>query len=402
MLQEHLAYKRKFVLLAIIYFGFVSLGLPDNVLGVIWPEMRETFALPIEKAGIMVAVVSVFSVITSFASGWILRRTGTGAVLAICGFLTGAALLGHGLAVSWPMLLAMTIPLGFGQGAVDAALNGYVSKHYTSRHMNWLHCCWGIGATFGPFLMASLLDNEISWRTGYLTLAGIQLALATLFLWSLKLWERPSHTPEEKPDTPTSFGAKARLLTRRSLAGCAFFFFYTGLEVCIGLWGASFLIEEHDMHPASAGFLISLYWCALTLGRFLIGLFSDRIGNTRILRGALALAFSGCLLLAFARDGKLFFFCFALIGLSLAPLYPGMMHETPVRYGPQNTQTLIGFQVGIAFLGVAVVPFLAGQLAGFFSLAILPYALLFLCTLLAITHEISLGTLFKKRQYPAP
>lgn len=380
------------LLLIIIYLAFISLGIPDNILGVAWPEMRLSFDKPIEAAGILLTLTTVCSVVSSFSNGFFIRKLGTGLLLLISVSLTAMAMLGYSLSPVWLVMLLFTVPLGLGQGAVDSSLNSYVAQHYSSRHMNWLHCCWGIGGTGGPMLIAWVLLSGLSWRTGYLLVAIIQLVLTMVFAASLKLWQ--------KGDSPQSEPLQAKQSVTNTwglseLSGCLFYFFYTGVEASIGLWCASFLMEAKGLAIGVAGLWTSLYWASLTLGRIISGLISNSLGNVRMIRLGLAGAFTAGVMLTVLQAPYLILGALLLMGFSLAPLYPSMMHDTPRRRGAQRAASLIGFQVGSAFIGVAAIPVLFGWLAARASFEILGPVALFLIIGLIAAHEISLKNIVK-------
>jgi fucose permease len=283
------------ILLIVIYLAFISLGLPDGVFGVAWPSMRREFAIPLQAAGMVGIILMFCSSISSFASGTILRRFGTGRVVLISGLMTGFALLGYAMTPSFFWLVIAALPLGFGQGAVDSGLNHYVANNYSSRHMNWLHCFWGVGATLGPLIMTRTLAANHSWRFGYVYIAIIQLTLALIFLTSLKLWKKDQTTDEKPGQKPrrTKFGFK----TSGPWLGMALFFIYAGVEYMIGLWACSMLVESRQIAKATAGLWVSYFYGALMFGRFATGLIVNKLGNRVLVRIGLAIAVVGTTLL---------------------------------------------------------------------------------------------------------
>jgi fucose permease len=364
------------ILLAIIYLAFISLGLPDSVLGVAWPAMRVDLAKPLEAAGIIAITLTSCSAAASFLSGPIVKKWGAGKVTLASCTLTGLGLSGYALSPSFGWVILSALPLGFGQGAVDSALNGYVAKHYASRHMNWLHASWGIGATLGPAIMTRFIAGE-GWREGYRTLSVIQLSLAVLFLLTLTLWGKKEEgqsgkDAEGKYDT-NKYG-KRRIHGFNRIEGwiqIALYTFYAATEFTVGLWANSMLIESRGIEKERAGLWIALYYGGITVGRFLTGLAASRLGNRLLVRIGLGTAFAGALLLAFCRHPELSLAGLILIGIGLAPIYPCMMHETPERFDRHTYQTLIGFQVGAACLGGSFIPGLVGVVASRTSLEII-------------------------------
>ena len=360
------------ILLVIIYIGFVSLGLPDTVLGVAWDYMRVDFGEPIYYAGFLTMLLTLCSAVSSFMSGAVLRRVGTGRLLMICGYLTGFSLLGYALSpVFWGLLL-LTVPLGFGQGAVDTGMNFYVAKHYSSRDMSWLHCCWGIGASAGPTVVTLVIAAGWSWRWSYGLIASVQIVLATLFLAALGLWRESGGTAA---GTVEGLAAAGETVTRDVRFWCCtlIFWAYTGIEVSIGLWSYTLLTTLRQVPAEAAGYWVAGYWGALTAGRFLLGIFADRIGNRRLIRCSTAGAMLAGILLAVPGGRWLALAALLLAGFSLASLYPCMMHEAPRRFNDATAGILTGYQGGAGALGIAMIPPLVGYIAARTTFGILPY-----------------------------
>lgn len=391
---------RQRLLLVVLYLSFISLGLPDTILGTVWPQMRHDFGKTLEYAGVLISMTTVISAIASFGSGFVTRKFSTWAIITGCGFMTAMAMFGYAFSTAWLMLLFFTVFFGIGQGAVDTAVNSWMSRHYSSRHMNWVHCCWGIGATGGPFIITTVFSMDASWRAGYLAIGIIQLVLAMIFLLSKRLWDAtPSqHDSRQESATPgpaINEGDEIPELTpssRRmaSVSGMLFYFFYSGVEIVVGLWGASWLIERYRITPASAAMIITLYWGALTAGRFLVGIFSEKFTNRSLIRGGIALIFFGTGMIALDMGCLASEVSLVLIGLGAAPLYPTMMHDTPRRVGFAFSERLTGFQVGSALAGATVIPPLVGIVAQHASLAVFAPALFLFCLLVLAAHEISL------------
>lgn len=381
---------RRRQLLVILYFGFVSLGLPDTVLGVAWPQMRLTFDAPLETAGLLISLTTIISFFASLSTGWVMKRWNAGMVLTVCAFTTAAAMLGYGLAPGIIFVTVSTALFGIGQGAVDTAVNAFVARHYSSRQMNWIHGCWGLGATSGPLIFTGVFALGAAWRAGYLAIFCIQFCLGLFFLSRLKLWPNEKSGGEEASSNAAAenFEARNRLAPA---AGVAFYFFYPGLEVVTGLWGASYLISVLNCEPATAGAAIAMYWGSLTVGRFLIGIISNKLSSRAIIRGGLGAVLIGIALIFSAATPFAFFAALAFIGLGLAPLYPTMMHETPKRVGHKRLELVTGFQVGAALAGMVIIPALVGFLAVrlSLSLAILPWTLLIFALLIIAAHEVS-------------
>lgn len=370
---------RNALLLLIVYLGFISLGIPDNILGIAWEPMHHEFGQPLAYAGFVTILLTVCSAVSAFLSGAILRRFGTGKLLMFCGFLTSAGLLGYALAPYFGVFLVFSLLLGFGQGAVDTGMNYYVAEHYSSRHMSWLHCCWGIGATLGPWLITTILVHPgVSWRWGYFLLFGIQLALALLFLSTLRLWQTPDSLPDatskgsSMPLTTSSIADKSHVCYSWRFFSCpVMFMLYCGAEASMGLWGFQFLTRCHNFSLEAAGFSVALYWGMLTAGRFLIGIFANRLGNFLQIRlsliggcigaGLLCIPWAPCALVGLA-----------LLGFAFAPFYPAMMHAAPERFDSATAAAVIGYQGGAGMLGGAGLPAALGLFAEYTTFAVLP------------------------------
>ncbi len=377
-------------LLGVIYVAFVSLGLPDSVLGVAWPTMRVTLGQSIETAGLITLVLTVCSAASSFASGAVLKRLGTGPVVALSGLLTGLALLGFSFAPSLGFLLGMAIPLGLGAGSVDAGLNHFVARHYSSRHMNWLHGCWGIGATLGPVIMGSALAKPTGWTHGYQRISFIQLGLALVFLLTLPLWKRQVAATDKDSHEVQPSARKPRNPIAPWLAPLLYLI-YVAVEGGTGLWTASILVDERHLDAFSAGLWMSCFFGSIMTGRFATGLIAERIGNRRLVRYGLVIAMVGASLFCFADlPRSLTLGALMLLGLGCAPIYPSLMHETARRFDADTARQVVGRQVGFAYLGAAAVPAAMGVLAAAIGLsAIMPTMVLALVLLLVLSETLN-------------
>lgn len=353
------------LLLPVIYLGYISLGLPDGTLGVAWPQAHASLDAKIGMAGPLLLFVTLLAAISGFSSGRVIRRFSTGRVVLISCVLTASGLLLISQAPSFAWLLLAALPLGFGAGAVDAGLNGYVARHYTGRHMNWLHACWGIGATCGPLVMAAALRQPDGWRLGYQVLGSTQLGLALMFLLTLQLW---SLVPERTVAASAENVPESRrpTLGANSSAGwlsAGIFALYVAIEGTAGLWASSILVESRGLDPSVAGLCTSAYYGSITTGRIAVGFVVDRWGNRRLIALGTALAVVGAGLFAVANSPALAAISLVLLGLGFAPVYPCMMHEVPRRFAPAAVQTVIGRQSGASYIGGALLPAIAGYLA---------------------------------------
>jgi fucose permease len=347
------------LLLIIIYLSFISLGLPDSLLGSAWPAMYTPLNVPLHYAGFISMIIAGGTVISSVFSEKIIRRFGTGIVTAVSVLLTAAALMGISLSSSFFYLCLFAVPLGLGAGSVDAALNNYVALHYKARHMSWLHCFWGIGASIGPIIMSSFLIRQNSWNLGYRTIGIIQICLVFLLFISLSLWEKNKKT-ESSPRNAIKFSKLFR--TAGVKEALTAFFCYCSIETVAGLWGASFLVMEKGIPAETAARWIALYYIGITFGRFISGFVTMKLNNRQMIRlGQIIIACGvAVLLLPFENSLLPGFF---LIGLGCAPIYPSLLHETPKNFGEEYSQAMMGIQMGSAYIGTTLMPPIFGWFA---------------------------------------
>jgi fucose permease len=385
------------LLLAVVYAAFVSLGLPDGAMGVAWPAMRATLGQPLEALGLVSLIGTVGSALSGFASGRVLARLGTPKVVLISGLLTGGALVGYALAPSYAFVLALALPLGFGAGSVDAGLNHYAAERWSSRHMNWLHASWGVGATLGPLVMTAAIaagTGGQGWRTGYLAIGGTQLALAAVFLFTLGLWDKaPALGKSDEggggPGAARRYAPGTRGGRWALFLAPASYALYAGCEFGVGSWAASVMRDGRGFDAATAGSIVALYYGAITAGRVASGLFADRLGNRLMARAGLATAALGVALFSLPLGPVAAAAGLAIAGLGYAPVYPCLMHETPRRFDPETTRKVVGRQVASAYLGGMVLPPALGLAAAWLGTAavgpgVLVYIALMLVVVLAL------------------
>ncbi|WP_269540068.1 MFS transporter [Cerasicoccus fimbriatus] len=366
-------------LLILIYIAFISLGLPDAVLGAGWPAMQSEFGVAYGLAGLVHMITAGGTIISSMLAGTMLTRFGTGKVTACSVGLTAVALLGFSLSPSFWWLPLAAVPLGLGAGAVDAGLNAFVAANYESRHMSWLHCFWGVGALSGPLILSSSLLAGHTWRFGYLSIAVLQFVLVGVLLATLRLWGMVGSG--EEPDEPTNGDSSARsflypLRLKGAKSALVTFLLYCGIESTMGLWGGSFLFKIKGCDPASAARWVSLFFASITLGRFLTGFVTIRFSNDALIRAGCLTVLVGIALMLLPLPLPFALAGFALIGLGCAPIFPCMLHETPARFGKSNAQMLMGVQMAVAYVGATFLPPLFGFLAASTTLAMLPALLL--------------------------
>lgn len=394
------------ILLLIIYLAFISLGLPDSLLGAAWPVMQPDFGAPLETAGLLFMMIAGGTIVSSLASGKILGRFGTGKVTAVSGLMTASALLGFYFAPSLIWLIVFTVPLGLGAGAIDTGLNNYVASHYKAHHMSWLHCFWGVGATMSPVIMAAMISGESSWRNGYLVIAGIQFALVVILFFSLPLWNRLAATHSSSPeknleDSREDVSGKGTeqikpLRIKGVNLALLSFLFYCGVESTLGLWGSSFLVNVKELPADVAARWVSLYYGGITVGRFVTGFITFRVSNHALIRTGQITALAGAILLFLPLPAVFSLAGFILIGLGLAPIFPCMLHETPRRFGKEHSQSIMGYQMAVAYTGSTFLPPLFGVLAAQSTTGILPYCLVIFGAIMLFSTE-RLNNIMKKK-----
>ncbi|WP_422656869.1 MFS transporter [Paenibacillus sp. EC2-1] len=366
--------------LIIIYLAFISLGLPDSLLGAAWPVMQADFGAPFGVAGVMSIIIALGTIVSSLASGTLMKRVGTGQITLVSCMLTALALLGFYYAPSIIWLMVLALPLGLGAGSVDAALNNYVAVHFKAHHMSWLHCFWGVGATLGPIIMAGFIREDNLWRSGYLTVALIQLALVVLLFITLPLWRCMEKVQGQKAidepgisDHPHDVNSSEQPLRMKGVKLTLMtFLFYSGAEATVGLWGSSFLVSIKDLPAGVAAQWISMYYGGITVGRFITGFVTLKVSNRVLIRSGLLIALVGGLLLILPVPTLFSLIGFMLIGLGFAPIYPCMLHDTPARFGKVQTQKLMGYQMAVAYTGTTILPSMLGWIAAETTIAILP------------------------------
>jgi fucose permease len=390
--------------LVIIYLAFISLGLPDSLLGVAWPVMQLEYRAPLETAGLLFMTIAGGTIISSLVSGTVLKRFGTGNVTFVSVLMTAGALLGFHFAPSLVWLILCAISLGLGAGSVDAGLNNYVATHYKAHHMSWLHCFWGVGATLGPIIMAQFISGQNAWRHGYLAIAGIQFALVVILFFTLPLWDRVAKnskvTLSEEPVESKSEGAKIvkPLQIRGVKLALISFFFYCGVEATMGLWGSSFLVNVKELPVAVAAQWVSLYYAGITIGRFFTGFITLKVSSRTLIRVGQITALAGALLLFLPLLSSFSLLGFIMIGLGLAPIFPCMLHETPARFGNKNSQTIMGYQMAVAYTGSTFLPPLLGYMASHSTIGIFPFYIVVFVTAMLLGSE-KLNILMNKKHF---
>lgn len=384
------------LLLVIIYLAFISLGLPDSLLGSAWPSMYKVLGVPISYAGIVSMIIAIGTIISSLFSDRLTRRFGTGLVTTVSVAMTALALFGFSISNSFWLLCLWAIPYGLGAGCVDAALNNYVALHYASRHMSWLHCMWGIGASTGPYIMGFALTSGFSWHTGYFSIFIIQIILTFLLIFSLPLWKEKTHKFSEHSDDKTaSLSLPAVLKLPGAKEAMITFFCYCALEATTGLWASSYLVLHNGINAKTAATYASLFYVGITIGRGINGFVSLKLSDTQMTRLGQAIIVCGIAILLIPKFSIV---GLILIGLGCAPIYPCMLHATPANFGEDKSQAIMGVQMACAYVGTCLIPPLFGMVANYIHIALFPIFLLFIIALMIFMHIRLIQKIAKERR----
>lgn len=383
------------LLLAIIYLAFISLGLPDSLLGSAWPTMYIQFDVPISYAGIISMIIAGGTIISSLQSDRLTKWLGTGKVTAISVAATAVALFGFSFSHSFWALCLWAIPYGLGAGSVDASLNNYVALHYKSRHMSWLHCMWGVGATTGPYIMGIALSAGHGWNMGYRYIGIIQVILTSVLIFSLPLWKgRTEETEVEELQTDPAENGKKVLSVReilkisgaREVMLC--FFCYCALEQTTGLWASSYLSLHKGIPAETAAAFASLFFIGITVGRAISGFVTMKLNDIQMIRLGQGIIVAGIVAMILPGSNILAMAGLVLIGLGCAPIYPCVIHSTPAHFGADKSQAIIGVQMAFAYIGTMLMPPLFGMIARGISVALLPFYLFAILVVMIIMHEL--------------
>ena len=373
------------LLLVVIYLSFISLGLPDSLLGAAWPTMQPLLGVPISYAGYISMIISCGTVISSLFSDKLLRRFGTGVLVAGSVLLTAVALFGFSVSAQFWMLCLFAVPYGLGAGAVDAALNHYVAVHYASRHMSWLHCFWGVGCAVSPYIMSFYLNRNADWQGGYRAISVLQIGLTVILFLSLPLWKKTDAAEQEA----SAAGMKLRdyLRERGVLQAMTTFFCYCALESTAGLWASSYLVQERGVPAQTAAKFAAMFYIGITAGRFICGFLTDRFGDRKMIRYGLCGIAAGVALVLLPLPKMIAPAGLVLIGFGCAPVYPCQIHATPELFGKEQAQRLIGLQMASAYIGTTLMPPLFGVIADHAGLGMFPVFLAFFLAALALMTE---------------
>ncbi len=377
------------LLLAVIYVSFISLGLPDSLLGSAWPTMYPQLGVPVSYSGIIFMIISIGTILSSLQSDRLTRCLGTGKVTAISVAMTAIALFGFSISHAFWQLCLWAIPYGLGAGSVDASLNNYVALHYESKHMSWLHCMWGVGAASGPYIMGAVITGGGTWNGGYRCIAIIQVVLTAVLLVSLPLWKgRPqvkdaSGTVVEAE--PLSVKEVLKVSGVKNVLIC--FFCYCALEQTTGLWASSYLTLYKGVPAETAASFASMFFIGITIGRALNGFLAMKLNDVQMVRVGQILIACGVAVMSLPLGASVSLVGFVMIGLGCAPVYPCLIHATPAHFGADKSQAIIGIQMACAYVGTSLMPPLFGLIAEHITVSLLPVYLVIILALMIVMHE---------------
>ena len=373
-------------LLGIIYLSFISLGLPDALLGAAWPNIYPEFQVPVSYAGAISMIIAFGTIISSLQSDRLTRKFGTGMVTAVSVGITAFALWGFSISHSFILLCLWAIPYGLGAGSVDASLNNYVALHYASKHMSWLHCMWGIGATLGPYIMGAALTGGATWNAGYRIISVLQIVLTTVLVFSLPKWEK-QNTLSDETTTGKALSLKEILAIPGAKAIMVCFFCYCAVEQTTMLWASSYLNLAKGIDAKTAASFAGMFCIGITVGRGINGFIAMKLKDRQMIRMGQAIILTGIIVMILPFGQVVSLIGFSLIGLGCAPVYPCIIHSTPEHFGAERSQAIIGIQMVSAYIGTCLMPPLFGLIANHISVRLLPLYLLVLLALMIYMHE---------------
>ena len=379
------------LLLAVIYLAFISLGLPDSLLGSVWPTMYQEFNVPVSYAGAIFMIISAGTIFSSLQSDRLTKSFGTGKVTAFSVLMTAIALWGFSISSSYWMLISWAIPYGLGAGSVDASLNNYVALHYKSHHMSWLHCMWGIGASIGPYIMSFALVNGQTWNMGYLYISLIQVALTVIIMLSLPLWKKPFIINDiQEVDVGNE---KNKALTLKEIVNIPgakqvmiMFFCYCALEQTAGLCASSYLVLQHGFDLEVATSYGSLFFIGITVGRAISGFITMKLKDKEMIYLGQGIILIGIIIMCLPLGHQVSLIGLVTIGLGCAPIYPCIIHSTPTNFGKNKSQAVIGVQMASAYVGNLLMPPLFGIIANHISVIVFPIYLLLILIIMVVMH----------------
>lgn len=375
------------ILLIVIYIAFISLGLPDAILGSAWPSMYGQLNVPVSYAGIISMIIAGGTIVSSLFSEKLIRKLGTAVVTIISVAMTAAALLAFSFSHSFWQLCLWAIPYGLGAGSVDVALNNFVALHYKARHMSWLHSFWGVGATTGPYIMGLFLTNGFRWNSGYQAIGIIQTTLVICLIISLPLWKVKQESNGKEEQEVKSFSLRETIKLPGAKAILTAFFCYCALESTTGLWASSYMVLHKGINAETSAKWASLFYLGITIGRFISGFITDKLGGKYMVRIGQCTAGLGTLLLLIPMGDIITLIGLILVGLGCAPIYPSLLHETPNNFGADKSQSIMGMQMACAYVGTTFMSPVFGFIAEHISIRLYPIYLMFFLILMFIMVE---------------
>lgn len=387
------------LLLVLIYICFISLGLPDSLLGSAWPVLHAEICVPVSYAGIISATITAGTILSSLFSDKLLHKFGAGAVTAVSVTTTALCLFGFSISSQFWMLILWAIPFGLGAGGVDAILNNYVALHYKAQHMSWLHCMWGVGASISPYIMSFALVKLESWNGGYLIVSIIQAVLCAIIFISIPLWKKGSADNDDasKQVESKALSFKEIFAIKGAIPCFLMFFCYCAMEVTASLWASTYLVEIWDFLPETAAGYASMFYIGVTLGRLINGFLAMRLGDKTLIRMGTSIIAVGIALMLVQFHYVLALVGFIVIGLGCAPIYPCIIHMTPDVFGKDKSQAMIGVQMAFAYVGILAMPPLFGIVAENISISLLPIFLLVFIAIMFAMHELTLKSAAKNK-----
>ena len=381
------------LLLAVIYLAFISLGLPDSLLGSAWPSMYQSMGSTISGAGTLAMLISACTIISSLLADRMIHKFGTHAVTTVSVGMTATALFGFASCTSYLQLALWCIPYGLGAGAVDSALNNFVALHYSSRHMSWLHCMWGVGASLGPWIMGLCLSSGRGWPSGYRFIGILQIILTLILILSMPLWKQKMEAQETDTEHKVLSLTEAISLPKAKAIMTAFLC-YCGLEMTAGLWAASWLVSEKGVSPETAASFAAFFYVGITVGRAVSGFISEHFGDQKMIRLGEGIILTGIIMLIISGNSPLSKTGLIVIGLGCAPVYPSIIHSTPARFGKEHSQSLVGIQMASAYIGSTFAPKVFAVLSDFTGMWFYPFYLCIFVVLMTLMTEHAKGEQF--------
>lgn len=392
------------LLIAVIYLAFISLGLPDSLLGAAWPVMHAELGASVSWAGIVTVIISVCTILSALMTDKLVAKAGTPVVTAVSVLLTAAAMLAFCFAAEFWQLCLFAVPYGLGAGAIDTALNDYVAKHLSSRHMSWLHCCWGIGATVGPYVMGYCLTGAHGWHGGYFIISMMQFALTLVMFLSVPLWKNKNAAASEQSEKRSLPLKQTFALKGAAFAFCAGLFYFSIEQLPI-VWASTYFNTVYLLSAETSAFLASLFYIGITVSRAACGFFADKVGDKNMIRGGAVAVLVAAVLIAVAIPIRSYIpavIGFAAVGLGCGPIFPCLIHAAPSNFGESNSGSVIGVQMAFSYFGMTFTPLLFGKLAEATTIKLLPFGVILFAALVLLFTELMNAAVAKTRRPQIP